>query len=433
MTGPVLIFDKSFLQSLNVDEAVLFDNFFLSNITPIFFTETLSNLEKEIKDGCTPEEVVGNIAYKTPEFGKLNAHHQSLLEAELIGAHIIDMEYGKPHIAGGKTYELGGKTGTYYQQSLEEEAFSRWQKGEFLELERNIAKTWRKGLSNLDLSKIYDFFQIFVQEKKPKSIEEVKQAVDRFLDSDSQEDIFRFGLNMIGASPQFIKEIINRWTKKDKPPIKNFAPYFSYIFSVDLFFNISIAADLIGRGRPSHKVDLAYLYYLPFCMVFTSNDKLHSKIAPLFLRDNQTFVYGMELKEDLKKLDTYYDSLPDEIKKRGLFTFAIFPPDETSFLTTRLWDKHMRADWRKNRYIPKPQKDNSASKKIMEEMHKFQKEGKQLSENDYMAGKQSDHIVIKRMVHAKKGKWNRFPPEVVNRRKNKNGKWEDTSKKMENE
>jgi len=57
--GPILIFDKSTLQGLNVDEAVWLDNFFMTNITPLFFIETLSDLEKEVRKGKTAEQVVG--------------------------------------------------------------------------------------------------------------------------------------------------------------------------------------------------------------------------------------------------------------------------------------------------------------------------------------------------------------------------------------
>jgi hypothetical protein len=35
--GPITIFDKSALQALNLDEAVWLDNFYLCNITPLFF------------------------------------------------------------------------------------------------------------------------------------------------------------------------------------------------------------------------------------------------------------------------------------------------------------------------------------------------------------------------------------------------------------
>jgi hypothetical protein len=37
MGGPILIFDKSALQSLTIDEAGWLDNFFQSNLTPLFF------------------------------------------------------------------------------------------------------------------------------------------------------------------------------------------------------------------------------------------------------------------------------------------------------------------------------------------------------------------------------------------------------------
>ena len=65
--GPILIFDKSALQALSVDETNWLDNFFLTNITPIFYAETLADLEKEVHAGRTPEEVVGQLAVKTPD------------------------------------------------------------------------------------------------------------------------------------------------------------------------------------------------------------------------------------------------------------------------------------------------------------------------------------------------------------------------------
>jgi hypothetical protein len=65
--GPVLIFDKSSLESLSLDEAVLLDNFYRSNITPLFFVECLADLEKAIKSKSTPEQLVGSLADRTPE------------------------------------------------------------------------------------------------------------------------------------------------------------------------------------------------------------------------------------------------------------------------------------------------------------------------------------------------------------------------------
>ena len=54
-----MIFDKSFLESLSPDEAVWLDMYFTTFITPLFFVETLADLEKQMRGGRTPEQIVG--------------------------------------------------------------------------------------------------------------------------------------------------------------------------------------------------------------------------------------------------------------------------------------------------------------------------------------------------------------------------------------
>ena len=60
--GPATLFDKSFLQSLSLDEAVFFDHFFLPVISQLFYVETLADFEKRVREGRTPEQEVGIIA-----------------------------------------------------------------------------------------------------------------------------------------------------------------------------------------------------------------------------------------------------------------------------------------------------------------------------------------------------------------------------------
>lgn len=423
--GPILIFDKSVLQSLNPDEAMWLDNFYLCNITPLFFIETLADLEKQVKNGRTPEDVVGNLALKTPDMhSKPNVHHTTLLEAELVGAHEIDMKYGRPHIAGGQSLQLGDQTGVIFQPAPEEEAMRRWEDHEFLDLERLTAKAWRRNLSNIDFEEHYKFFQKFFPIGKPKTLQDVKRIVDFHVDGSDQRSVLIFGLTLLGITRKGQAEIIDRWNGLGKPPIRKFAPYFTHVVSVDFFFYLAIAADLIGRDRPSHKIDWAYLYYLPFCMVFTSNDKLHANTVPLFLRENQSYISGTELKEDLSKLDKHYDALSDEVKQRGVTSFAFYPPDDTTFLITRLWDKHMARGWRENAVKPKPNPQSESGKKLMEHIKRFEKEGKPIPDN-VPSSTNPDQMILRRMVRAHRGKWTMFPPEVLRRRKNEKDEWED--------
>src|SRR5258708_8322824 len=149
MSGPNILFDKSFLQSLSLDESVWFDHFFLPVICPLFFVETLADLEKAVRQGRTPEDEVGISARKVPEMnGQLVTYHPQLAIGSLLG-HYLPMD-GRIPTPGGRRVEVDGRRGYIYEESPEEQAFSRWQKCEFLEVERRFAKLWRAALQPVD-------------------------------------------------------------------------------------------------------------------------------------------------------------------------------------------------------------------------------------------------------------------------------------------
>src|SRR5687767_2062917 len=84
--GPILIVDKSALQALSVNESVMLDTFFLTNMTPIFFIEALGDLEKADSRGRTPEQaVMKDLAAKVPDQPHANVFHRTLLEQNLLG------------------------------------------------------------------------------------------------------------------------------------------------------------------------------------------------------------------------------------------------------------------------------------------------------------------------------------------------------------
>src|SRR5579862_1018988 len=148
--GPITLFDKSFLQSLSIDESVLFDHFFFSVISPLFFVETLADLEKAVRKGRTPEQEVGIIADKVPEMsGSPVVHHSRLAFENLLGKN-LPMD-GRVPASGATPVRFEGKPGLIYDLPPEAAAFDRWQKGEFLEVERHYARAWREELASADL------------------------------------------------------------------------------------------------------------------------------------------------------------------------------------------------------------------------------------------------------------------------------------------
>jgi len=417
--GPSVIFDKSALEALSADESMWLENFFISNITPLFFVETLADLEKEVRSGRTPEDVVGNIAHKTPDMGCVNVHHKSLIVGELMPRGKVEMS-GRPVISEGKTIELEGKTGVVFKDSPEVEASKRWEKKQFLDLERNNTKAWRRELAGMSADGFGDFEKIFSVVGKPKTLKELKLLVDDLIGMIEEEAPFVAWMSQLGITPEGQALILQKWQEDGAKPIKDYAPYFSHIISIDLFFYMGTSAGLFTQFKhpQTHMVDIAYLYYLPFCNIFTSNDKLHVALAPIFMREDQQFILGTELKEDFGKLDKHYDALPDDVKKTGTVVFAPCPPDDVSFLTTRLWDSYMAKTWRQlkdhiRKFDGTDHIDPEMEKQMKDELTKFVKEGKEVDSSVLKNLEEANHVMMSHMVSSRKGKWQKFPPEVL--------------------
>lgn len=351
--GPSLLFDKSTLESLNLNEAALLDNFYRSTITPLFFVECLADLERKmIGMKGTQEQIVGSLAERTPDSQSvMNVHHMQILRGELSGQLNLDTVLLRPLVASGKVVELGDSKGMLFQPSEEEEAMQRWTHYDFLGLERQIAKRWRKMIEAIDLQAISaTVLKAIGPWRKPTSLRDARTMTDTIIDNLDPEWLLRFGLALLGA-PEDTEYVVNQWREDRKKPLRTYRPYFIHMLSINIFFGLVLQTQLLRNVKASHQIDLAYLYYLPFCAVFSSRDNFHVQVAPLFLHPAQQFVHGDDLKADLKRLDDLYHQLPKETLEKGFYSFAPVPPDDSGYLTARLWDAYL-PDWRKGSENP---------------------------------------------------------------------------------
>jgi hypothetical protein len=411
--GPITLFDKSFLQSLNVDESVWFDNFFLTNICPLFYVETLADLEKSVGERRTPEEEVGLIADKFPEMhGSPNAYHVDLCMADLMG-HQIPMT-GQIPLVGGRPVKVNGKRGVVFERSPEAEAFTRWHRGEFLEIERLYAKVWRTALSNVDLGELQKRFRaVGIGQNSFKSLDQAKELAERIVTVQYVPiEIMKLTHFFLSIPWELNNQLFARWRCAGFPALVRFAPYASYVLTIELFFQVAIASNLIGTHRVSNRVDIAYLFYLPFSMLFVSSDKLHRRCAPLFLRDDQEFVWGPDLKEDLGKLNQHYAHLPDSTKDKGILSFAAIPPKEGEFLVAQIWDRHL-PKWREKREKTTDDGLSDNSKRAKLEQFKRLKSAPTLKPDEIdFEPRDIDMLAIKRFVRNRKGSWWQVPKDL---------------------
>lgn len=417
--GPYLIFDKSFLESLTIAESVWLEAFFMPNITPIFFVETLADLEKKTKRGKsvrTPEDIVKETARKTPVMGSVAAmHHQRLVVGNLLGQEVEMTMHHRPIIGGGEYKQSAdGKVSVDFERFPEFSAFARWQEQDFWEIERKIAVNWRQALSKPDFEQMISLVKAEIPDNIDfHNLADVKKLVDEFVHSRYNQFIY-FAFSLLDIPERYRGDIKRRWSDTRPLPFNEFAPYAAHVLSVNLFFYLCLDKSFISKERPSNLVDVSYLYYLPFCSVFVSGDNLHQRITPLFIGEGQTFVSGNELKQDLVKLNAYYATLPDKVKALGVMKFAEYPPYDQDTLVGKLHDRHMSSSWRKNAkahierlFEPIPQ-----DKKLLEKMNEKKKpyHGPPVSDD------QIEAMTIARMVPVSRGGWRILPEGIENKK-----------------
>ena len=412
--GPIALFDKSFIQSLSLDEAVFFDHFFLPVICPLFYVETLADLEKVVREGRTPEQEVGIIADKVPEMsGHPCAYHIDLGAASLFGANIpLD---GRIPTAGGRPVKFDGKSGFVHEESAAAQAFRRWQEREFLVVERQFARTWRTTLNNVDLARIATGIRAMgITPGTCRSLEDAKAIVDRFLERDGTAavDQLNLALGLFEIPPEYDLHLFGRWATRDRTSLRRFAPYAAHVVAVELFFRIALGAALIGTADVNNRTDIGYLFYTPFCHVFVSSDNLHRRCAPHFLRTDQSFVWGHDLKADLNRLMNTYAGRPEEEKEQGLMRLAPTPPsNDHEGVVVQLWDRHF-GSWRQRATgAPKPRNPKEDAELVAHINLLSSAPSISRAEMDFDPA-DADFVQIQRRVTKRRGAWWQLPKDL---------------------
>ncbi|MEI9475231.1 MAG: hypothetical protein WCO26_01455 [Deltaproteobacteria bacterium] len=407
--GPITLFDKSFLQSLSLDEAVFFDHFFYTNTCPIFYVETLADLDKVVRSGRTPEEEVRILADKTPQMsGNVNVFHRDTCIGDLLG-NTPPME-GQILIPGGRPVRHGNQSGIVFEEAPEERAFRRWRDHKFTEVEHDFARVWRGMLGSVDNGILARALrELGLRPGRCKTLEDAKDIAERLIqDSNNPESRIRLTLWLLGIPGQFRKEILLRWTLEEKPTLVRFAPYASFVLSVKVFFQIARAAELISQ-KPSAIMDISYLFYLPFCMVFTSSDKLHKRCAPLFLRSDQEFIAGKDLRLDLSRIVEHFNAFPEGEKEKGLYAIATRPPDEAP-LTSRLWDRFL-PNWPKSETGP-VERDRVKNEYLVNYIKSFAEAPRLRPEEVDFDLHNPDSAIVERRVSKRRGNWWQLPKDL---------------------
>ncbi|MCO7633677.1 hypothetical protein NJF54_17755 [Pseudomonas guariconensis] len=410
--GPITLFDKSFLQALSTDESVWFDNYFYPVIAPLFFIETLADLWKTPRAGKSAEDEVGIIAAKTPQMsgGPCYFHHDLCIQ-DLLGNHVP--LNGQIPSANMRRVVRDNKEGAIAEITPEAKAFQRWQDGQFYDVERLYAREWRRQVESIDLTVIERAMkQLGISSKTCKTLDSAINLADQFLNGLTKTPSrFDSALEVLDVPTSMRRHVKERWKHKHKPSLRTFAPYAAHVLRVELFFSIAVGANLVASTRASHKVDIAYLYYLPFCTLFASSDKLHRQCAPLFMRTDQEFVWGGDLKADLGRLNTHFSSLPEEVKKLGIYKFANQLPAESQGLIRKLFERHTPNMLKIPEAVDPEKNAKNSHKKLLDEARLWAS-APAMAAGDQASDGELEIMVIKRAISRNRGSWVQIGPEI---------------------
>jgi hypothetical protein len=145
-------------------------------------------------------------------------------------------------------------------------------------------------------------------------------------------------------------------------------------------------------------------------MVFTSFDRLHERCAPLFLRDDQEFLWGADLKDGLRKVNDYFSEFPELEKEKGLSALAPHPPKGQDFLITQLWDRHLPA-WRSIHEKPAP-RDENRDARLIKRLREFGEAQPITEEPLNFDPSEPDMICIQRRIQRYRGEWWQVPKDL---------------------
>jgi len=380
--GPVIILDKSTLQSLSNDELIFLNKYFIFNIPPVLVMEICGDLAKPDKEGAISKDQVQNLAQKVFRGQTaINAHCLHCIIGSLLGRR-VSMD-GRILLLGGKPrITKSGKKGIVFEETPEEKQLNRWKSGDFDSEEQVIATQWRAASNVTDLEALkMNFAKKFKSIAKIDSLASLDSFVNNYLaHPTSQTDFLSQLIEEYKISQMITSKIFLRYERTNGPLLNIFAPYAYYCLHIKTFFLLALIYNLVSTRR-TNIIDHEYFFYLPFCMVFSSSDKFHQILVPYFIRDDQRFVRGQDLKADLTQLAYDWNVNFHKDMKAWDAKYGNGPPENANSVVYRLW-RELFPRWkpgvRSDSSESKPGKD----KKLSEQLEEFKK-ARALQEADF--------------------------------------------------
>jgi hypothetical protein len=340
--GPILLLDKSGIQSMPRNVCSTMSRYYFLNIPPVLVLEIRADLQKKKQGGSS---FVKSLADKLAVgHSVINVDHEDLRAANLRGTY-IEMR-GRP-VVEAETFNTSMGPASLVSETDNHEQLLRFRTEHASPSDERAASEWRSLLKSIDLEKLKRDFKVNNNLPRVRTVHELGTLVDSVLFQTDQNQVLEICMADAPLDDESKTLIRNRWSACKVKEVSFFAPYTFFCFRVRMLFHVGLSNDLIST-LPTNTVDLIYLYYAPFCNVFSSNDGFHKLLAPLVLRPDQAFVNTTELRRDLESISYVWQTLSNEEQRLWREHFGQWPVRNPNSFTYRMWLRLMRPP-RRNR------------------------------------------------------------------------------------
>ena len=332
-----IILDKSVVYGLSNDEVDSMDRYFFQIIPPILINEILADLTKTNDQEAT-NRLAGN-SYRIGGNRGLTTDYKFLLQCSLFGSE-GPMD-GWPVPVGERVVETtDGKVGVIVETPDEDEMIMRWERQEFTEEEKTKATDFRKQYSRpIDFPFYVERLRkVGITFRPPKNTDVLFELVESVLrERKLQARLFALIQEEHGFTNEFMWKVFRHWYMAGAPMFETFAPYAFFCLRASFLWALGMTNSGLFAPDENDRKDLEYLYYLPFTELFSSEDRKHKRLVPYLLNENQEFVPGAELKSDLTRLTSEWNTLSREEQIKTLAVRGTAPPENEDSLVYQLW------------------------------------------------------------------------------------------------
>jgi len=375
--GPSLLLDKSTFQGLSFECSLHLSRHYRHIVSPILLRELVSDLAKT-KRGVEDAElkrVVSELAAKT-QTSQSSVLPDALNMAcnELLAGLAIPMNGRTVSRENGVVVDVPGLgRGVCFNEHPMMATLRDWSEGDFSEEDLQKATAIRDEDSSVDLVGMYQELEKETNVPQFQSLEEMVGWAEyvHFLLTTHRQQVLRIARHVFQNQPSPIGKVMLRWRRMGCPPPQHFAPYAFYYYRVEVIHFLSLLCGFVRRSKKGKAhLDVHYLYYLPFCNVFSSGDDDLAQLVPFFLRQDQVFISKTDFQQDLKKIASFFSSLSKEEASTFYDEYGFYPPDLEGSFTARMWKQFMRPRRPREGEVSRPSPEES--EKIMKEFRVIQ-------------------------------------------------------------